>query len=140
MFNLNTKWSLSNLNINHTMSNLNIKGSLSNLHPKCNLSNLNTKGSLSNLHPKCNLSNLNTKCTVFQLGPFHRADRPPFFKWCPVPFSWRYALFQSLYAIFKKNVSFILMFRNDPPFFSITLPCKYCARIIINILPVYLDN
>jgi hypothetical protein len=34
--------------------------------------------------------------SVFQLGPFHRADCPPFFKWRPVPFSWRHALFQSL--------------------------------------------
>ena len=41
---------------------------------------------------------------------------------------------------FYEHVSFILMFRNDPPFFSITLPCKHYARIIINILPVYLDS
>jgi hypothetical protein len=34
----------------------------------------------------------------------------------------------------------MLNLRNDPPFFSITLPCKHCARIVINILPVYLDN
>ena len=47
--------------------------------------------------------------SVFQLGPFHRADCPPLFKWHPVPFSWCPvpfsrcpALFQSLYAFFKK--------------------------------------
>jgi hypothetical protein len=46
---------------------------------------------------------------VFQLGPFHRADRPPF-SWCPVPFSWRHALFQSLYVFFNKMYCFFWLF------------------------------
>ena len=72
---------------------------------------------------------------VFQLGPF----RPPFFKWRPVPFSWHHALFQSLYVFFNQMYRLFWRFVMIA-IFSITLPCKHCARIVINILPVYLDN